>query len=65
MADILSDLYMMSATLQAASRTRGGSPRTRPLVEAIMRATGSRSMEQSVRGEVFDNFPNPVFACGT
>lgn len=59
MADILGDLYMMSATLRRFE-DEGQLPEDRELVEAIM-ADRVASMEQTF-DEVFSNFPNPFFA---
>jgi acyl-CoA dehydrogenase len=59
MADILSDLYMMSATLRRFE-DEGQLAEDRELVEAIMEDRVA-SLEKSF-GEVFDNFPNPFFA---
>ncbi|SEQ15125.1 acyl-CoA dehydrogenase [Devosia sp. YR412] len=59
MADILGDLYMMSSTLRRFE-DEGQIAEDRELVEAIM-ADRVASMEKTF-GEVFANFPNPVFA---
>ena len=59
MADILGDLYMMSATLRRFE-DEGQIAEDRALVDAIM-ADRIAAMEKTF-GEVFDNFPNPVFA---
>lgn len=59
MADILGDLYMMSATLRRFE-DEGQIAEDRELVEAIM-ADRVAAMEKTF-GEVFANFPNPVFA---
>lgn len=59
MADILSDLYMMSATLRRFE-DEGRIAEDKELVDAIM-ADRIASLQQSF-GEVFANFPNGVFA---
>lgn len=59
MADILGDLYMMSATLRRFE-DEGQIAEDWALVDAIM-ADRIASMEKSF-GEVFANFPNRVFA---
>lgn len=59
MADILGNLYLMSATLKRFDE-EGQIAEDRDLVEAIMRDQVA-AMEKSF-GEVFDNFPNPLFA---
>ncbi|WP_332688120.1 acyl-CoA dehydrogenase [Devosia sp.] len=59
MADILSDLYLMSATLRRFE-DEGRIGEDRELVEAIM-ADRVAAMEKTF-GEVFANFPNPLFA---
>src|SRR5690606_20608829 len=59
MADILSDLYLMSATLRRFE-DEGRLAEDKELVDAIM-ADHIASMEKTF-GEVFANFPNPVFA---
>ncbi|MHA6690694.1 acyl-CoA dehydrogenase [Devosia sp. A449] len=59
MADILSDLYLMSATLRRFE-DEGQLAEDKELVDAIM-ADRIAAMEKSF-GEVFANFPNPVFA---
>lgn len=59
MADILSDLYLMSATLRRFE-DEGRLAEDRELVDAIM-ADRIASIEKTF-GEVFANFPNPVFA---
>ncbi|MBD8067265.1 acyl-CoA dehydrogenase [Devosia sp. PTR5] len=59
MADILGDLYIMSATLKRFEE-EGQIAEDRELVEAIL-ADRVASMETTF-GEVFVNFPNPVFA---
>ena len=59
MADLLGDLYLMSATLKRFDE-EGRIAEDRELVEAIM-ADRIASMERTF-GEVFANFPNPVFA---
>ncbi|MGV8853170.1 MAG: acyl-CoA dehydrogenase [Devosia sp.] len=55
MADLLGDLYLMSATLRRFE-DEGRIAQDRPLVEAIM-ADQIAAMERSF-GEVFANFPN-------
>ena len=57
MADILSELYILSATLKRYE-DEGRLEEDRPVVEAIARDAIYR-IEQSF-GAVFDNFPNPV-----
>jgi acyl-CoA dehydrogenase len=59
LADILGDLYLMSATLRRFE-DEGQLAEDRELVDAIM-ADRIASMEKTF-GEVFANFPNPVFA---
>ena len=59
MADILGDLYMMSATLRRFE-DEGQIAEDKELVEAIM-ADRVASMEATF-DEVFANFPNPIFA---
>lgn len=59
MADLLGDLYLMSATLKRFDE-EGRIEEDRQLVEAIMEDRIA-SMEKTF-GEIFDNFPNPVFA---
>lgn len=59
MADILSDLYLMSATLRRYE-DEGRIVEDKPLVEAIMRDRIA-SIEATF-GEVFANFPNRLFA---
>jgi len=59
MADILGELYLMSATLKRYE-DEGRLEEDRPLVDAIM-ADRIAAMEATF-GEVFANFPNPVFA---
>lgn len=59
MADILGDLYLMSATLRRFE-DEGRIAEDKPLVDAIM-ADRIAAIEQTF-GEVFANFPNPVFA---
>lgn len=59
MADILSDLYLMSATLRRFE-DEGRLAEDKELVDAIM-ADRIASIEKTF-GEVFANFPNPVFA---
>ena len=59
MADILSDLYLMSATLKRFDE-EGRIAEDKELVDAIM-ADRIASMEKTF-GEVFANFPNPIFA---
>ncbi|WEK04816.1 MAG: acyl-CoA dehydrogenase [Candidatus Devosia phytovorans] len=59
MADILGDLYMMSATLRRFE-DEGRLAEDRELVDAIM-ADRIAIMERTF-GEVFANFPNPLFA---
>lgn len=59
MADILGDLYLMSATLRRFE-DEGRIAEDRELVDAIM-ADRIAHMEKTF-GEVFANFPNPVFA---
>lgn len=59
MADILSDLYLMSATLRRFEDD-GQIAEDKELVDAIM-ADRIAHMEKTF-GEVFANFPNPVFA---
>ncbi|WP_244483934.1 acyl-CoA dehydrogenase [Devosia sp. Leaf64] len=58
MADLLGDLYIMSATLKRFEE-EGRLAEDRELVDAIMEDRIA-SMEKTF-GEVFDNFPNPVF----
>jgi acyl-CoA dehydrogenase len=59
MADLLGDLYLMSSTLKRFDE-EGRIGEDKALVDAIMEDRIA-SMESSF-GEVFDNFPNPVFA---
>lgn len=59
MADILGDLYLMSATLKRFEE-EGSIAEDKELVEAIM-ADRVASIEATF-AEVFANFPNPVFA---
>lgn len=59
MADILGDLYLMSATLRRFE-DEGRIAEDKPLVDAIM-ADRIAAIEKTF-GEVFANFPNPVFA---
>jgi acyl-CoA dehydrogenase len=59
MADLLGDLYLMSSTLKRFDE-EGRIGEDKALVDAIMQDRIA-SMEKSF-GEVFDNFPNPVFA---
>ncbi|WP_052726547.1 acyl-CoA dehydrogenase [Devosia epidermidihirudinis] len=59
MADILSDLYLMSATLRRFE-DEGRLAEDRPLVDAIM-ADLIASIERTF-SEVFANFPNGLFA---
>lgn len=59
MADLLSDLYLMSATLKRFDE-EGRISEDKELVDAIM-ADRIAQMERNF-GEVFANFPNPVFA---
>jgi len=59
MADILSELYLMSATLRRFE-DEGRIAQDKPLVDAIM-ADRIAAMERSF-GEVFANFPNGVAA---
>ncbi|UJW87528.1 acyl-CoA dehydrogenase [Devosia sp. SL43] len=59
MADILGDLYLMSATLRRFE-DEGQIAEDKPLVDAIMEDLIA-SIEKSL-GEVFANFPNPMFA---
>src|SRR5690606_6404554 len=59
MADILSDLYMMSAVLRRFE-DEGRIAEDKELVDAIL-ADRVAALERSF-GEVFDNFPNPFFA---
>lgn len=59
MADILGDLYLMSATLKRFEE-EGAIAEDRELVEAIMEDRIA-SLEATF-AEVFANFPNPVFA---
>ena len=59
MADILSDLYMMSAVLRRFE-DEGRIAEDKELVDAIL-ADRVAALESSF-GEVFDNFPNPFFA---
>ncbi|MBU1337164.1 MAG: acyl-CoA dehydrogenase [Devosia sp.] len=59
MADILGELYLMSATLRRFE-DEGRIAEDRELVEAIM-ADRVAAMEKSF-GEIFANFPNPAFA---
>ncbi|MCP8884745.1 acyl-CoA dehydrogenase [Devosia sp. XJ19-1] len=59
MADILGDLYLMSATLKRFEE-EGSIAEDKELVEAIM-ADRIASLEATF-AEVFANFPNPVFA---
>jgi acyl-CoA dehydrogenase len=59
MADILSDLYLMSAVLRRFE-DEGQIAEDKPLVDAIMEDLIA-SIEKSL-GEVFANFPNGVFA---
>ncbi len=59
MADLLGDLYLMSATLKRFEED-GSIAEDKPLVEAIM-ADYMASMEASF-GEVFANFPNGLMA---
>lgn len=59
MADILGDLYLMSATLKRFEE-EGAIAEDKELVEAIM-ADRVASLEAKF-AEVFANFPNPVFA---
>ncbi|MFD2647408.1 acyl-CoA dehydrogenase [Devosia albogilva] len=58
MADLLGDLYLMSATLRRFE-DEGRLAEDKELVDAIMQDRIA-SMEQSF-GEVFDNFPNRFF----
>ncbi len=59
MADILGDLYLMSATLRRFE-DEGRIAEDKPLVDAIM-ADRIAAIEQTF-GEVFANFPNAIFA---
>ncbi|MCR6671895.1 acyl-CoA dehydrogenase [Devosia ginsengisoli] len=59
MADILSDLYLMSATLRRFE-DEGQIAEDKPLVDAIM-ADRIAAIEATF-GEVFANFPNALFA---
>ena len=59
MADILGELYLMSATLKRFDE-EGRLAEDREVVEAIMQDRVA-AMER-IFGEVFANFPNPVFA---
>lgn len=59
MADILSDLYLMSATLRRFE-DEGQIAEDKPLVDAIM-ADRIAAIEATF-GEVFANFPNGMFA---
>jgi len=59
MADLLGDLYLMSATLKRFDE-EGRIAEDKEVVEAIMQDRIA-SMEKTF-GEIFDNFPNPVFA---
>ncbi|OAM76835.1 acyl-CoA dehydrogenase [Devosia elaeis] len=59
MADLLGELYLMSATLKRFDE-EGRIAEDRELVDAIM-ADRVANMER-IFGEVFANFPNPVFA---
>jgi acyl-CoA dehydrogenase len=59
MADLLGDLYLMSATLKRFDE-EGRIAEDKEVVEAIMQDRIA-SMEK-IFGEIFDNFPNPVFA---
>ena len=59
MADILSDLYLMSATLRRFE-DEGRIAEDKPLVDAIME--DQIAAIEKTFGEVFANFPNPVFA---
>ncbi|QDZ11491.1 acyl-CoA dehydrogenase [Devosia ginsengisoli] len=59
MADILSDLYLMSATLRRFE-DEGQIAEDKPLVDAIM-ADRIAAIETTF-GEVFANFPNALFA---
>lgn len=59
MADLLGDLYLMSATLKRFDE-EGRLAEDRELVEAILQDRIAQ-MEKTF-GEIFDNFPNPVFA---
>ncbi|ODT69228.1 MAG: acyl-CoA dehydrogenase [Pelagibacterium sp. SCN 63-23] len=59
MADILGDLYLMSATLKRFDE-EGRIAEDRELVEAIL--DDRIAAMEATFGEVFANFPNPVFA---
>lgn len=59
MADLLGELYLMSATLKRFDE-EGQIAEDRALVEAIM-ADRIANLE-TIFAEVFNNFPNPVFA---
>lgn len=59
MADLLGELYLMSATLKRFDE-EGRITEDAELVEAIMRDRVANL--ERIFGEVFDNFPNPVFA---
>jgi acyl-CoA dehydrogenase len=59
MADILGDLYLMSATLRRFE-DEGRIGEDRPLVEAIMEDRAAAI--EATFGEVFANFPNPILA---
>ena len=59
MADLLGELYLMSATLKRFDE-EGRIEEDRELVEAIM--TDRVATIERLFGEVFANFPNPVFA---
>jgi acyl-CoA dehydrogenase len=59
MADILSELYLMSATLRRLE-DEGQIAEDKPLVDAIM-ADRIAAIEKTF-GEVFANFPNALFA---
>jgi acyl-CoA dehydrogenase len=59
MADLLGDLYLMSATLKRYEE-EGSIPEDRELVEAIL--TDRVASIEKTFAEVFANFPNPVFA---
>ncbi|MBB4052668.1 acyl-CoA dehydrogenase [Devosia subaequoris] len=59
MADILGELYLMSATLKRYEE-EGAREEDKELVEAIMQ--DRIAMLEARFAEVFNNFPNPVFA---
>jgi acyl-CoA dehydrogenase len=59
MADLLGELYLMSATLKRFDE-EGRIAEDRELVEAIM--DDRIANIEGIFGEVFANFPNPVFA---